>query len=92
MKKWKWFSANCLNARLLCFKMIWDLTGHVYFNIFLISAYQIIFKTTICYFNHLFSSSDTHQSHHLDGYQAMGENSSFIFAFWAVFDNHRTTY
>ena len=31
----------------------------------------------------LFSSSGTHQSHHLDGCQAMGGSSSFIFAFWA---------
>ena len=32
----------------------------------------------------LFLSSGTHQSHHLDGYQATGINSSFIFAFWAL--------
>ena len=31
-----------------------------------------------------FWSSGTHQSHHLDGYQAIGINSSFIFAFWAL--------
>ena len=38
-----------------------------------------------------FSSSGTHQSHHLDGCQAMGKNSSFIFAFWpCIFGNPRT--
>ena len=30
-----------------------------------------------------FSSSGTHQSNHLDGYQVIGINSSFIEAFWA---------
>ena len=32
----------------------------------------------------LFSSSGTHWSHHLDGCQAIGIKSSFIFAFWAL--------
>ena len=31
-----------------------------------------------------FSSSETHQSHHLDGCQAACTNSSFISAFWAL--------
>ena len=31
-----------------------------------------------------FSSSERHQSHHLDGCQAIRINSSFIFAFWAL--------
>ena len=31
-----------------------------------------------------FSSLESHQSHHLDGCQAIGINSSFIFAFWAL--------
>ena len=31
-----------------------------------------------------FSSSEIHQSQYLDGCQAIGINSSFIFAFWAL--------
>ena len=53
--------------------------------------YQIILKTTICYFHHLFSSSDMHQSITRLGCQAMCKSSSLIFAFEpSVFDNHCT--
>ena len=39
-----------------------------------------------------FSSSRTHQSHHLDGCQAMDINSLLVCAFWALrFYTHRTT-
>ena len=45
-------------------------------------------KTTIRYFRNFsvsfFSSSGIHQSHHLDGCQAIGRSSSFIFAFWGL--------
>ena len=49
-----------------------------------IILYQIILKTTICYFYHSFSSSDMHQSITRSGCQAMGRNSSFVFFFWAL--------
>ena len=46
------------------------------------------FKTTIRYFHNFsvsfFSSSGIHQCHHLDGCQAIGRSSSFIYAFWAL--------
>ena len=94
IKQWRWFSANYLNARPLCFKMISDLAGHVCFNTFLISAYQIIFKATICYFHNfsvsLFSFSGIQQFHHLDGFQAIGTSSFFIFG-PCIFDSLWTT-
>ena len=37
-------------------------------------------KLSVCFF----SSSGTHQYHHLDGCQAIGINSSFIFPFWVL--------
>ena len=41
----------------------------------------------MCYFHNVsaycFSSLGTHQSHHLDGYQAIGISYCFIEAFWA---------
>ena len=46
------------------------------------------FKTTIRYFHNFsvsfFLSLGTHESHHLDGCQAIGRSSSFIFAFWGL--------
>ena len=45
-------------------------------------------KTNICCFHNFcvsfFSSLGTHQSRHLDGCQAIGINSFFIFAFWTL--------
>ena len=39
---------------------------------------------SIFFFVSFFSSSETYQSHHLDGCQAVRINSSFILAFWAL--------
>ena len=52
--------------------------------LYLITGYK---KVHFCAHNFsvsLFISSEKHQFHHLDGCQAMGRSSSFIFAFWAL--------
>ena len=82
--------------RLLGHKMIWDLTGHVYFNkfpgevkiypkavIFVADNFKtdyLITKITR-YFHDPYSSSDMHQSITRLGCQAMGKSPFFIKAF-----------
>ena len=55
----------------------------VYFKVVDVKAYQMVKNDYLLLpqFFCFFSSSGTHQSHHLDGCQAIRINPSFIFAF-----------
>ena len=52
--------------------------------LYLVIRYEKVYAYAHYFFALLFSFSEIHQFHHLDGCQAIGINSSLIFAFWAL--------